>query len=244
LPAPAAIRRIARFLPSRRSLVAGGAVIAIAAVGYVIARETSIFAIDRVEVTGGSPAVDAQVSRALSGYVGSSLVGLDGSGVLQTTQSLPTVVSATYDRSFPSTLHVMIVPEQPVAVLRASLGAWVISARGRVMHPISKDGAKDLPRIWAAQKNVHVGETLEPALGGSLARIVASAGSLGRKISTAAVTDGVDVLHLSSGLEIVLGGPGDIALKAAVAERVMRVLPADTRVIDVSVPSRPVTSSG
>ena len=236
------MQRLARFVPSRRSLVIGAAVVAIAAGGYAIARETSLFAIQRVDVTGGSKVVDKQVVRALAPLAGRSLVGLDGADVLQRTEGLSTVISATYDRAFPNTLRVTIVPERPVAVLRHGPAAWVVSARGRVIRPIATDGAHTLPRIWVAAKTVRVGGVPPLTLVGALTQVLTAAGSFRSRILTASLADGQVVFHLRSHLELLLGSPSDIQLKLAVAARVLQQLPSWTRSIDVSVPSRPVTS--
>lgn len=243
LPASVAGSRIARFLPSRRSFLVGAGVIAIAAGGYAIARETALFAIKQVDVIGGSKAVDAQVARALSPLVGRSLVGLNGPEVLQRADELPTVVSATYDRAFPNTLRVTIVPERPVAVLRAGAAAWVISARGRVMQSIATDGAHALPRIWKAQKSVRVGEMLPLSLGGALAHALDAARAFRARLANAALVNGQLIFHLRSGLALVLGSPSAIALKLAVTAKVLPQLPSGTVQLDVSVPSRPVSSA-
>ena len=240
-PSPIALRRVARFVPWRRLLLVGAGVVAIAAGGYAIARETSLFAIQRVDVAGGSAAVDAKVARALAPLVGKSLVGLDGTAVLQQTDALPTVVSATYDRAFPNTLRVTIVPERPVAVLRSGATAWIVSARGRVIRPIVAGRALTLPRIWAAAKALRVGGMLPFKLG-VLTRALTEAGSLRLRIGTVELASGQLVFHLRSGLALVLGSPANVALKVAVAAKVFRQLPPGTRSIDVSVPSRPVTS--
>ena len=239
---PVAVPRIARLVPSRRSLLIAAAVVAIAAGGYAIARETSLFAIEQVQVAGGSKAVDAQVARALAPLVGRSLVGLNGAEVLRRTEALPTVVSATYDRSFPSTLRVKVLPENPVAVLRVGPVAWVVSARGRVIRPVAAHGAPTLPRMWIAGLKVRVGDVLPLTSGGVLARALTAAGLLRARIATASATNGLLVFHLRSGRQLVLGAPTDVALKVAVAEQVLQHLPWGTRTVDVSVPSRPVTS--
>ena len=235
-------RRIAGFFPSRRSLAIGAGVVAIAAGGYAIARETSLFAIHQVTVSGGSKVVDRQVAEALAPLVGRSLVGLDGAEVLRRTEALPTVVSVTYDRAFPNTLRLTIVPEHPVAVLRDGPGAWVVSARGRVMRPIASDSSRTLPRIWVAAKTVRVGGVLAPRLGGTLTRVLTAAGAFGSKVLVASLVNGQLIFHLRSGLALVLGSPGDIALKLAVAAKVLHQLPSGTRSVDVSVPSQVVTS--
>jgi len=214
----------------------------IAAGGYAIARETSLFAIERVDVRGGSSAVDAQVARTLAPLVGRSLVGLSGADVLRRTEALSTVVSATYDRAFPSTLRVTIVPELPVAVLRTGATAWIVSRRGRVMRPVALNKARTLPRIWIATKSVRLGELLPRRLGGSLTGALSAAGPVRARVAAASLTNGVLVFHLRSGLELVLGAPTDVALKVAVAARILPQVPSGTQSVDVSVPSRAVTS--
>ena len=109
---------LAHVAPTRRSLAIGFGMLALALGGYLIARESSLFAIDRIEVRGGSPHIAGQVRQALASVAGRPLVGLDGSGVLRRVDGLPTVVSATYDRAFPHTLRITVVPERPAAVLR------------------------------------------------------------------------------------------------------------------------------
>jgi cell division protein FtsQ len=241
-PSLDAFPRLARFVPSRRSLLIGAGVVVMAAGAYAIARETSLFAIDRVDVRGGSPAVDAQVERTLAPLLGRSLVGLNGADVLKRTDALSTVVSATYDRGFPNTLRVTIVPEQPVAVLRAGANAWLVSTRGRVIQPLALNEARGMPRIWLPKKTMRVGETLPLALGGTLTRALTASGPWRARVATASFVNGVLIFHLRSGLELVLGAPTDVPLKVAVAARVLRQVPSDTRSVDVSVPSRPVAS--
>jgi len=237
------VGQVARFIPSRRSLAIGFGVIAIAAAGYAIARETSLFAIERVDVSGGSKAVDAQVAQALAPLVGRSLVGLGGADVLRRVNALPTVVTATYDRAFPNTLRLTIVPEHPVAVLRDGGLAWVVSTRGRVMRPVDVHGASRLPRIWVAAKTIRVGEVLPVGLGGGLTRALTAAGPLRARITSASGVNGMLVFHLRSGLQLALGTPTELPLKVAVALRLLPHVPAGTRSVDVSVPSRAVIST-
>jgi cell division protein FtsQ len=234
-----------RFVPTRRSLAVGCGILAFALCAYVIARETSLFAISRVEVQGGSPRVAGQVQGALESLAGRSLVGLDGSAVLRRVDALPTVMRSSYDRSFPHTLRVTIVPERPAAVLRRGPESWVVSIRGRVMERLSPAAAPSLPRIWVSGRTpVHAGaEVAGPGLGAT-ARAVGLAGAFAARVSTASYTDGLLVFHLRSGLALLLGGGGDIKLKVAVAERVLTVLPSGSTFLDVSVPSRPVSGAG
>src|SRR5262249_38274220 len=74
---------LAQLVPSRRSAAVGVGILVSALGAYILARETSLFAVRSVAVEGGSPEVAAQVRHALSPVVGSSLVGLDGREVLR-----------------------------------------------------------------------------------------------------------------------------------------------------------------
>lgn len=236
---------IVRMVPTRRSLVVGSALVAFALCGYAIARETSLFAIDRIDVRGGSPRVAAQVRHALASLVGKPLVGLDGTAVLRSVDSLPTVVRASYDRAFPHTLRVTIVPERPAAVLRSGSRSWLVSIRGRVMQPLSPTADPSLPRVWVSGHTaVAVGAILAAAPARVAVRAVGVAGAFGSRIGTATYADGALVFHLRSGLELLLGAPKDVELKVAVAARVLAMVPSGSTFLDVSVPGRTVSGSG
>jgi cell division protein FtsQ len=238
-------RWAARFGPTRRSLAVGSCVLAVALGGYLIARETSLFSIDRIEVRGGTPGAAAQVRNALSSLAGNSLVGLDGAAVLQKVDALPTVVSASYDRAFPHTLRITIMPERPAAVLRRGPDSWLVSTRGRVMELLPATAVPKLPRIWISTHTaVRIGAELTAAGAATAAHAVGLAGAFGARVSSVAYHDGVLVFRLRSGLEILLGDGSDIKLKLAVAGRLLAMLPSGSTYLDVSIPGRPVSGTG
>jgi cell division protein FtsQ len=236
---------LAGLAPTRRSLAVGCGVLVLALGGYAVARETSLFALSRIDVSGGSPRLAAQVRRSLAPLVGASLVGLDGGEVLQRVDTLPTVSRASYDRAFPHTLRITIVPERPGAVLRRGPDSWLVSVRGRVIERLSAQGDSTLPRIWVAGHTpVWTGETLGVRGVGAAARAVGLAGEFASRVATASFADGSLVFHLRSGLELLLGDRARIRLKVAVAERALAVLPAGSSSLDVSVPGRAVSGIG
>jgi cell division septal protein FtsQ len=154
---------------------------------------------------------------------------------------VPAVVSVSYDRAFPHTLRVRIVPERTVAVLRRGPDSWLVSARGRVLAPIPNRRHRELPRIWVPrQTNVAVGAFLSPLGGGTAARMVALARRFPAHIVTVSLDRNGLVFRLHSGLELRLGDPNDVRLKLAIARRALSRLPAGTTYFDVSVPERPV----
>ena len=138
----------ARFLPSGRSILVGLALLALACGAYVAARQTSTFAVAHIEIAGGSPDIRRQVRRELAPLVGTSLLSLDGSSLERRVESLPSVVSVAYDRAFPHTLRLTIVPETSVAVLHRGTQTWLLSGRGRVVVSIVPGTYPALPRVW------------------------------------------------------------------------------------------------
>ena len=235
---------LARLYPTRRSLAVGFGVLAFALGAYLVARETPLFAIDRVEIQGGSPQAARQVRLALGSLAGTSLVGLDGAAVLRKVEALPTVLSAGYDRDFPHTLRLTIVPERSAAVLRRGPDSWLVSARGRVIERLP-GALPRLPRIWIPTRmRVSTGAELSAAGPAKTAHAVGLAGAFGARVDSASDASGELVFRLRSGLELLLGSAGDVKLKVAVAERVLPRLPAGTTFLDLSIPGRAVSGTG
>ena len=150
----------------------------------------------------------------LAPFVGTTLLGLDGAELMRRVEALPTVVSATYDRSFPNTLRVTVVPERPVAVLRRGTGSWLVSARGRVVTRVPSGADGELPRIWVPTAlQVEPGVFLPPERGGVAAQALGVAARFPEHVRTASFAHGTLVFLLRSGLELRLGDPTDLRLK-------------------------------
>jgi cell division protein FtsQ len=232
----------ARFAPSGRSLLVG-VLILLAALGlYAAARTTSMFAVDRVAVTGVPNDDAAAVRKALAPALGESLLGLDLADLERRAESVPTVASATLDRAFPHTLAIEILPEVPVAVLRQGAGSWLAAAGGRVIAELEQGQRPGLPRVWLKRDvDVRVGEWL----GGAQLRAVNAVAPLVERplpIPVASVVVGETgvTLELRSGLELRLGDLSDLAVKLEVARQVIPQLAGSGDYLDVSVSERPV----
>jgi cell division protein FtsQ len=226
-----------RILPSRRSLALGLGLVALAGAAYVAARQSSAFAVTSIDVQGAPPDVRAQVRHALAPLDGRSLLALDGAALTRRVEALPTVVSAEYDRAFPHTLRVRVVPETTVAVLRRGSGAWLLSARGRVVSRVRPRTVPGLPRVWVPARTAIAAGGIVAA---DAARALALAARFPAHIAAASSRQGELVLRLRSGMELRLGAPSDVRLKLAIARRALPRLPADSAYLDVSVPERPV----
>lgn len=231
----------------RRASAAAALTVAVVGALYAIARETALFAVDSVEVVGGSQDVAAKVREALSRYEGTSLVKLDPDRVRADVERLSVVVSAKVDRAFPDTLRVSVRPERPVAVLRHGQAAWLVSSRGRVIREIEPGELTRLPRVWltGAQHSLVPGAYVLDDEGGAAIRAIARIPE-GFPARIEAATGTVDDLRLTIGgnTELRLGEAADIRLKLEVAALVLRHLSAAERkqllYLDVSVPTRVV----
>jgi hypothetical protein len=236
---------LTRLAPSGRSVLIGLAIFALAVGAYVGARETSIFAVRTIEISGGDKTLQDQVKAALAGDVGQSLMKIDGDSLGRRIAPLPGVRSFEYDRAFPNTLRIVLRPEQPVLVLRTGADAYLVASTGRVIRTMAQPRLSHLPRLYVARGDVQVkvGEPLPASLG---AAAMALAPLRGAPLpgGVRLVRGGKELtLVLGSGLEVRLGDHGDLQLKLAIARRVLHATTTPASAgdyLDVSVPERPV----
>jgi cell division septal protein FtsQ len=238
---------ILRLLPSGRSLVVGFAIV-LGAVGlYVLARQTPMFALNRIEVQGAPVPVAAHVRAALSPLEGKSLLRLDSADVARLLAALPDVAAAGYDRDFPHTLRVVVRPEHAVAVARRGPKAWLVAASTRTIAAVPPKSHAGLPRIWLAHSGEpEVGAAITDRFGLRAVRALALAreARFGRRVRMVRARAQDLTFLLGSGLELRLGDLRAIPLKLAIAAKVLPGLVAQgVAYVDVSVPERPVAST-
>jgi cell division protein FtsQ len=247
LPRPETKRRIdlARIVPSGRATVITLIVIALATGAYLLARESSLFAVETIDVRGASGSIAGQIRAALADFENDSLVTLDGSAVERRLLSLPIVAAARYDRDFPHTLRIIVRPERPVAVVRRGAESWLVSARARVISTLQRGEESKLPRIWLrGPVSVSPGGTLA----GDPARGVKAAAPLGRsplRGRVATIRSGPEELSLilRSGIQVELANAQNLPLKLAVAAKIAAIAPRGGGYIDLTVPNRPVSKT-
>jgi cell division protein FtsQ len=209
---------------------------------YAAARGTSAFAVRSVAVEGAPAEVALDVRKALAPAVGKSLLALDLAELEDRVGRVPMVAGATFDRSFPNTLRIAVVPEVPVAVLRQGSSSWLVAAEGKVVAELERGARPRLPRVWMNRRvTVVVGESVR----GVPRRAVTAVAPLASRPLPFAVTsvlaEGKELtLKLRSGLELRLGDATDLLLKLEVARRILPSLVGATGYLDVSLPARPV----
>jgi cell division septal protein FtsQ len=236
-----------RFVPRGRTLLVAVGFVALAGGAFAVALETSVFAVRKLEIVGGSPRVQEELRNALAPELGRSLLRVSAGEIERRALPVPDVISVSYDRRFPHTLRVRVKAERPVLLLRrGKLDTWLVSARGRVMRRLRTPKLSSLPRVWVpASTTVTVGETLTPKEGRLAAVALAplARGMFPTPVRFVRETGSELTLVLRSGLQVRLGDVGDLRLKLAIAKRILRAVGADstsTGYLDVSVPERPV----
>ena len=232
-------------LPSGRTLLVAFAAVAAIVGAYLAARETAMFAVQRIEVTGARPSVIERVDAALEPLDGTSLLSLDAADIDSRLSPLRDVSLVSYDRAFPHTAKIVVSAERPVAVLRRGSQAWIVTERGRVLETMSDPTASSLPRIWDADAPVPspgalltVDEALRPAR--LLGEVLSADRGLFDRVREARFVDGDLSLVLGTGTEIRLGDADELPLQLAVAERVLQAAGPGMQYVDVSVPERAV----
>jgi cell division protein FtsQ len=237
------------LVPSRRTVALALAVVGLAGLAYLGARQTAVFAFESAKVTGAPPGVAADVRTALRPLEGTSLVALDPDDVEDLLAGVPTVRVAHVDRAFPHGLAIQVEPERALAVFRDGPKAWLVAETGRVLRPLDPTARPKLPRI-------RVEVTRTPAVGGALpgedvGDALAVLAALparfpGRVLYATAEEDGL-VLALADGPDIRLGEPTMLARKLAAAAAVLRSLPEEERLplgyLDASVLERVVAGT-
>jgi cell division protein FtsQ len=241
-------RALLRLLPTGRAILVGFALVAAAVGLYLLARETPMFALRRIDVQGAPPGVTARVQRALAPLEGRTLLALGGGEVGRRLGALPDVAAWSYDRDFPHTLRITIRPEHPVAIARRGAQAWLVAASARTLARVQPHARPSLPRLWLA----HSGD---PAIGSPITdrfalrsvRVLASVrlAHFQGRIRMVRSREHELTLMLGSGLQLRLGELRAIRLKLAAASRVLPVVYAHGgyAYLDVSVPERPVAGT-
>jgi cell division protein FtsQ len=234
--------RAVQLLPSGRSVAVSLALAALALLAYLGARETPVFAVRSIEVEGVRGGVARRVETALVPLESKSLLKVNGDDVTRLATALPDVAGVTYDRAFPNTLRVRVETEEPLAVVRRGIEAWLVSRRGRVTERIAQGTHRTLPRIWLPKTvDMALGATLGTGAGAEEIALLTPLheARLARRVASVRKVDGQWVYMLRGGLELRVGTASDLPLKLAIARGILsRTLVFGY--LDVSVPERPV----
>src|SRR5436190_13996105 len=234
-----------RALPSGRAPLLGLALLVAGALSYLGARESSLFALRAIQISGAPPNVAAHVRTALESLEGRSLLALNGADVERRLASLSDVAGVSFDRDFPHTLRVFVTPAHSIAVVRRGASAWIVSSDSRVVRTADRSAAGKLPRIWVPQSAaVDVGSQLTDSDAARAIRAIAIVRGAGfaNRIAVVRSSDRELTFVLAGGPELRFGDLTSLTLKLAVAERILPLEPGAGGYVDVTVPERPVAA--
>ena len=151
---PARARRRGRLAPRVAASAALRVVVSLVLAGgasarYVLARQTPLFAVDRIEVAGAPPAGRRRGARDARAVPGDEPRRASTPAALaRRLAGVSEVAGARFDRAFPHTLKVSVRAERPVAVLRAGRGRVARLCQRTRPAASSRRPYPRLPRIW------------------------------------------------------------------------------------------------
>jgi cell division protein FtsQ len=222
---------------ARRVLLALAAAAALAA-GYLLwLRDSSLVAVERVEIEGLTTSA-AEIGGALEREAREmTTLHIDADALEAAVARYPTVKSLSVDRDFPHGLTITVEERTPVAAVDDEGEPLAVDGSGRLLPGVA---AADLPAIEAEAPG---SARLEGAARAQATVLGAAPGPLRPLIEEAQATDvGVEVT-LSSGIELWFGDPDQAAAKWRAAAAVLADPALDALTyIDLRVPERPAVS--
>jgi cell division protein FtsQ len=244
LLARARLRRLRAPGPRlRRRLVALTAIAALLAALYMVwLRDSSLVAVERVEVTGLTTADADRVRAALtSSATTMTTLHIDREALEQAASAFPVVAGIEVVPDFPDGLAVHVTEHRPVAMLALDGDRVPVAADGTLLVGVTVEG--DVPSLTfdgsPPAGRLPPGATREAALLAGAAPAV-----IARRVET--IAPGGDdehglVAQLESGPEIVFGDASRAGAKWAAAVRVLADEGAGgAAYVDVRLPERPV----
>jgi cell division protein FtsQ len=244
-PGASAARLLAALTPSRRArrrlLVAAVVAVLLTALYMLWLRDSSLVAVDRVEVTGLTNRDADRIEVALASTAETmTTLHVDEARLQDAAAAFPVVARVEAQPDFPHGMTIHVIEHRPVALAVADGRKQPLAGDGSVLEGIAVEG--DLPTIDLAvampQRRLGPGAARDAALVAAAAPavIVRRVDSLAREGGARGV-----VAELEDGTELVFGAPEQLAAKWAAAIRVLADDEADgATYVDVRIPERPV----
>lgn len=214
--------------PSRRLLLWGGAAVGLVVALLTLVLLTPVMSVRSVEVDGLSGATADTIRELADVEMGGPLARVDTDAIADRLRTLPELASVTVQRSWPSTVTLVVIERVPLAVVDRDGTQWLIDADGVLFAQVTSPPA-GLPALVvdaAGPADASTRAALD-VLQVLPADILARVGRI-----TATSADGVR-LKLVGGRTVVWGSAEDSARKAEV---LAAVFGQPGGLIDVSSP--------
>lgn len=226
-----------RRLLLRRVPIAAAALLLVAAVGFFVVRDSSMFAVRDVTVRGVSgpdgPKIEASLREAARDM---STLHVDADKLTRTVRTFSTVKSIGVRRDLPHGLTLVVHEKRAVATVERGGQRVPLAADGRLLQ--GSTPPKNLPALDL--KDI-TGPRIADRRGRQLVALVAAApNALRARASRAEITGKGLTLTMDRGPDLFFGTPENLAQKWRAAARVLADPAAEgASYIDVRVPGRP-----
>lgn len=221
---------------TRRRVIA--AVCAVAVVAAVVATLRSpLTDVDRIRVTGAERLSDETLRSASGIGIGDQMVAVDLAVARDGLRDLPMVAGARVVREWPSTVHVDVVEEVPVVLVRSGEVERVVSRSGRVL-PDGLDEMGDLPLLEVGGVELIEGETVPEGTRAAVAVFTRIPDELRTSLGSASLDGSGDLtFHLPQDASLLFGPVEDVPAKLAATHAFLtRVIQDCLDVVDVRQP--------
>lgn len=241
VPRHAAERALQRLTPRmKRRLIALALACLVLAAGFQFwLRDSSLVAVERVEITGLTSSDAAKVRAALTSAARDmTTLHVDHQALEHAVEGYPVVRRLEVAPDFPHGLRVHVVEYEPAAIAESDSGRVPVAGDGTILRGVAvKDS---LPKI---EVDGALGtETLfdRTALGAAAVAGGAPAVLRARITHVERQSDDGYVAELRDGPELIFGSPTRLRAKWAAAARVLADLEArGASYVDLRLPSRP-----
>lgn len=189
---------------------------------------STVFGVDRVQVTGAVRTTPAEVELAAGLSPDVPLARVDLADVEAAVSRLTPVAEVTARRSWPGTVQLAVRERAPVAAVPGPEGVLLVDGEG-VVFAAAPEPPPGVVRLEVPAVGPH-----DPATRAALQVWRDLPSALRSRVQVVRAPTAVSVvLLLADGRQVVWGGPGDTASKAA-ATSALLALPGS--VVDVSAP--------
>jgi cell division protein FtsQ len=236
--AASAVRRLSPRL--KRRLIALSVACLVLAAGYHFwLRDSSLVAVERVQVTGLTSADAARVRAALTTAAQTmTTLHVDREALDRAVATFPVVSTLQVRPDFPHGLRVHVIEYQPAAIAVSDSGRVPVAGDGTILRGVSVEGR--LPTVdvsGALGTRFLVDRT---ARAGAAVAGGAPAALRSRIVDVQRRSDEGYVAQLRDGPELIFGSPTRLRAKWAAATRVLADLEArGASYVDLRIPSRP-----
>lgn len=224
----------------RLRVVVAAAILSAAVAGGWGALRSPLLDVDRIEVVGVQHLEPAEVASAAAIPRGTALVDVDPGAVAERVRALGWVGTVRVERSWPSTVAVVVTERTPVAVTRHDGEPWLLlDAGGRVLEQAAERPSGLVVMEGVGVAGARPGATVEGAEAAlAVARLLPA--PLRAEVEAVVRTDGGTDLRLRGGGVAYLGSAQRLAEKLRALQTVLaRVDTTGLATLDLRQPASP-----